>query len=139
MEHPTALRGSETILLADDDQLVRRWLHKVLQDLGYTIILARDGAEAVEAFSANRDTIDAVILDVVMPKLPGPKAYEMMVQAGLDVPALFITGYGFDAIPSVSQESSGPPVLYKPFADDELARRVRELLDERDTEPVAPE
>jgi CheY-like chemotaxis protein len=119
-------RGSETLLLAEDNRLVRAWLQTVLEDLGYTVIVTPNGAEAVEAYRAHKEEIGLVILDIVMPQLQGPQAYEAMHELGLFAPALFITGYGAAAKQAAAADV---PVLQKPFTVGELARQIRLCLD----------
>ena len=138
-------RGTETILLAEDEQLVREFAQTVLEGLGYKVLLAGDGTEAVEVFAANPKGIDLVILDAMMPKLSGQKACAAIMALRPDVPVLFITGYSADLVGtewptdiaggdvagnvSATMGEVRRPVLQKPFAIAELGRRVREALD----------
>jgi signal transduction histidine kinase len=93
-EIPVALRkGSETILLADDDDGMRQSAHEMLQELGYHVILASGGREAVSFFKSNADRIQLVILDIMMPKLDGPHAYEQIAAVHPNVPVIFTSGY----------------------------------------------
>ena len=121
--------GRETILLAEDEEDVRNLACSVLKGLGYQVLVAETGQAAVELFRANPECIQLVILDVVMPRLSGPKAYEMM-RAIRPVPALFITGYGAEMATLARGAGMGVNLLHKPFAVAQLGQKVREVLDQ---------
>lgn len=120
--------GTETILLADDHEGVREMTIEVLQSLGYRVILARDGEEAVKEFAAHRNDISLLLLDVVMPKMQGPDAYAKMCEVKADVPVIFTSGYSEEAASLTPLLAKGALILQKPYGRKELARRVRELL-----------
>ena len=86
-------RGTETILVAEDEAALRELAQTVLVELGYTVLLAQDGQEAVEIFAAQHKQIDLVLLDMVMPRLGGQEAYQQICHFNGGVPALFMTGY----------------------------------------------
>lgn len=132
-EEPKALAlptGRGTILLAEDEPKVQEFGRSVLEELGYSVLTARDGKEAVEVFAANRDKVDLIILDAVMPKLSGSKARRAIRALRADVPVLFITGYSEEIARLTSAESTTVHILRKPFGRAELGRKVREVLDE---------
>ena len=120
----------ETILVAEDEPALRRMLASTLTDLGYEVIVAPDGEEAVRAFDAWPGRIAMVILDVVMPRLGGVPAFQRMRALQPDLKVIFTTGYASDCV-QVRElvEIGSPPLLSKPFSPRELARRVREALD----------
>lgn len=122
--------GHETILLAEDELAVQELARDILEKLGYTVLLAANGAEAVELFRANKERIDLVILDAVMPRLSGPRAYEEMTKLRPHVPVLFITGYSAEMARLPRMARTGLHLLHKPFAVTELGRKVRETLGE---------
>ncbi|MGQ9494302.1 MAG: GAF domain-containing protein [Anaerolineae bacterium] len=124
-------RGDETILIAEDEQPVRELAQQMLETLGYTVLTASDGAEAVELFTANAERIDLVILDAVMPRLSGHKAYEAISALRPNLPVLFITGYSAEMVHMPSAMLATLPVLQKPFAMADLGRKVRKVLDEK--------
>jgi CheY-like chemotaxis protein len=74
--------GSETILVAEDEEVLRKLAKEVLEGLGYRVILARDGQEALDVYRTNKDRIDLVALDMVMPRLSGLQAYQQMKELG---------------------------------------------------------
>lgn len=73
--------GAETILLAEDEEAVRKLAKTVLEEFGYTVIEASDGQEAVSKFTANRDRIDLLLFDIVMPRMNGREVYEKIGRA----------------------------------------------------------
>ena len=89
--------GSETIMVAEDEEDVLSILSKLLESRGYQVLAARDGNEAISVFKANADRIDLVLLDMVMPKLIGRQVYEQIRESGSDVPVIFSTGYSLDS------------------------------------------
>jgi two-component system cell cycle sensor histidine kinase/response regulator CckA len=128
-ESRPARGGSETILLAEDHEGLRELARETLANLGYNIVLACDGEEAVRLFQANRDLIDLLLLDVVMPKINGPEAYARISAEKADVPVIFATGYSSEMTLLQSAQERGLTILQKPYVPRELARRVRETLD----------
>ena len=131
------LGGTETILVAEDEEPLRGLAKDVLEAMGYTVILAKNGEEAVETFKAKRGEIDLVILDVVMPRMGGHEAHERIRRLDKDVPIIFMTGYSAETVQSkfVRQnkfmEELGAALIQKPYNVEVLGRRVREVLDAR--------
>jgi two-component system cell cycle sensor histidine kinase/response regulator CckA len=125
-------RGSETILLAEDHEALRQVAHETLAGLGYEVILATDGEEAIREFSANCDRIHLVLLDVMLPKLSGTDVFAHIRQKCPDLPIILSTGYSPDISQLDRVRESGLLILQKPYSPRELAQRVREALDRRD-------
>jgi PAS domain S-box-containing protein len=121
--------GSETILIAEDHEGLRDLARETLANLGYEILIACDGKEAVSMFLANRDRIDLLLLDVVLPKINGPEAYARISAEKKDVPVIFATGYSPEMALLQDAQERGLTILQKPYVPKELARRVRETLD----------
>jgi PAS domain S-box-containing protein len=123
--------GDETLLVAEDEPVLRSLLATTLSDLGYEVLTAEDGEQAAQLFEQTRDRVGLVILDVVMPRMGGVQAYERMRAVAPYVKAIFTTGYA----PESAQVGDlvtrgGHALLTKPFSLDELGRKVRETLDE---------
>jgi PAS domain S-box-containing protein len=118
--------GSETILVAEDDLGVRRVLLRTLRALGYSVLEAVDGAEAVERARSHEGTIHLLLSDVIMPRLRGPDAARAIRELRPAIRVLFITGYAGEHDSTLWNEG---PVLGKPFTPDALAARIREVLD----------
>ncbi len=132
---PSFLGGDETILVAEDEETVRNLAKETLEELGYTVLLAKNGEEAVEVFGANRERIDLILSDVVMPRMGGSEVYEQIREMGGNVPLIFMTGYSPETVqsrfvkPKKTAEELGATVIQKPYSIDELGRIVREVLD----------
>jgi two-component system cell cycle sensor histidine kinase/response regulator CckA len=129
------LGGTETILVAEDDDALRNLARDVLSDLGYTVMLARDGKEALEIYAEKREQIHLLLLDVMMPRMGGTEAYERIRQLDGDVPSIFMTGYSSEMVRSrfVDQkmllEDLDAIVIQKPYSSETLGRKIREVLD----------
>jgi len=124
---PSVVGGHETILLAEDDDLVRNLNTTVLQGAGYRVLVARDGEEAMDVWHKHRDTIELAILDVVMPKRGGRDVFNAIAVGGRDIPVLFSTGYDYSALED-DYLPTGCAVLQKPYSPTDLLRRVRQML-----------
>jgi PAS domain S-box-containing protein len=121
--------GTETILIAEDHEGVREMARAALESLGYQILIAHDGEEAVEMFSAHGDSIALVLLDVIMPRRNGPKTYEAIQAMKPGIPVVFATGYSNETAALNEMVQRGIAVLRKPYSPGVLCRRVREALD----------
>jgi PAS domain S-box-containing protein len=122
--------GSETLLVAEDEAIVRHVVVKILEDAGYRVLTATNGAEAVSVFQEHRDAIDLVLLDLVMPKQNGLETWEQIRAIRPDVRVLFTSGYS-----DVHRIGPEHQLLQKPYEPDLMLRRIRGLLDaERRTE-----
>jgi len=121
--------GTETILIAEDDEAVRRMTTAVLEDAGYTIVEARDGEEAVREFSESRKPIHLVILDVIMPKKNGKAVYDEIRRLRPDVKVLFTSGYTADVLETQALVGLDVRFLQKPASPRVLLKTVRETLD----------
>jgi CheY-like chemotaxis protein len=120
------LGGSETILVAEDEEVVRAVIVRVLTTAGYEVLVAANGVEAVRLFKQQAQKVPLVVLDVIMPKLNGPEAAALIRGAREDVRVLFTSGYTDAALAGSDQQEH---LLQKPFEPDRLLRTVRQLLD----------
>jgi two-component system, cell cycle sensor histidine kinase and response regulator CckA len=125
-----APQGSETLLMAEDELEIRMMFKTFLEGLGYSVLVAQDGEEALQIFSAHRDRINLVILDAVMPKLSGPKVYGQMRTIRPTLPCILLTGYSEEMIKKNSDEVREIPILRKPITFEELGRKIRDVLDQ---------
>jgi CheY-like chemotaxis protein len=124
------LRGSETILIVDDEGVVRRFELEVLTECGYTVIEASGGVEhALELAHGHPGRIDLLLTDVVMPTLSGPEVSERLGRDRPNLRTLFTSGYASDAIVRHGVLEPGIAFLPKPLSRAALARKVRETLD----------
>jgi len=120
--------GVGTILVAEDDLAVRRLMATLLNEFGYSVIEARDGAEAVEKFEANVDEVDLCVLDNVMPRKNGYWAAEEIKRLRPDVPIIFFSGYQPNALCS-ELNPQDIQFLNKPLAPQDLLKKIRELIE----------
>jgi signal transduction histidine kinase len=120
--------GSETILLVEDQAMIRDVGRTILQGYGYQVLLAEDGREALATFRRERQRIDLVILDVTMPRLSGSDTLREMVLIDPDVRVLFASGYSADSLPGTSRPNV-VGFISKPYRAGDLARKVRAILD----------
>jgi two-component system cell cycle sensor histidine kinase/response regulator CckA len=123
-------KGNETLLIAEDELEIRKMLKTFLEGLGYNVLVAQDGEEALHVFSAHRDRIDLVILDAVMPRLSGPKVYGQMRSIRPTLPCILLTGYSDEIVKKYSDEGLEIPILRKPVTFEELGRKIRDVLDQ---------
>ena len=127
-EAPAILDGHETILLAEDDAVIREIVRRVLFRRGYTVLEAADGEEALGFWEPFPGPIDLLVTDVVMPRMNGPELAAELVLRRAGVRVLYITGHGGGELAS-PQPEEGPALLEKPFTAEELLGRVRAVLD----------
>lgn len=130
LEENTDTRGgSETILVVEDDDMVRGYVVQTLKRLGYEVLEAADGWRAADVFrNADRD-VDLVLTDVVMPGRSGREMYEELAGMKNDIRVVFMSGYNDDVIAHHGVLEAGVNLLPKPFSRDKLAAKIRGVLD----------
>ena len=119
----------ELLLLAEDDDMVRGLTRQMLERAGYKVLDARDGEDAMELFMAHATEVQALVLDVVMPRMDGRLLYENISELRPGVPVLFCSSYSADLLESEYMLEVGGTLLSKPFRVAELLERVRETID----------
>jgi len=122
-------RGTETVLVAEDDDSLRKLSRTVLAEYGYTVIEAVDGEDAVKKFMENKDTVRLLLLDLIMPKMNGKEAYDEIRKIMPDMKAIFVTGYALDLVRQKASLQDGVHLVYKPISPTALLRKVRSVLD----------
>ncbi len=122
--------GSETILVAEDDDYVRETVVKCLRDFGYTVLEAVDGDDAVEQYRAAQDRVRLLLLDVLMPKKGGREVYEQARAVCPDIKVLFNSGYPVDVLQGKGILNEGVNYMLKPILPSELLNKVRDVLDQ---------
>ncbi len=123
--------GTETILLVEDDEALRRSGTRVLRRYGYTVVTARDGREALDLVRSAAAPPDLIVSDVVMPHTGGPELLRALREAGVAAKVLFTSGYPARDVHDRTPLEPDVPFLAKPWTIQELVRRVREVLDAR--------
>jgi CheY-like chemotaxis protein len=129
-----ALRSGpgETILLVEDGEALRDVLHRVLEELGYTVLVARDGEEALAVSAKHTGPIHILVTDVVMPNVGGRELALELWKVRPDTRVLFMSGYTEDTILHQGLRKATVGFIGKPFRPDFLASKVREMLDTDD-------
>ncbi len=125
------MRGTETILLVEDDEALRRTAQRVLERSGYTVLPAADGEEALACFRQRARDIDLVLTDVVMPNLDGLELHRELERAGNRAPVLFVSGHPPSELRTQGRLGPDVPILQKPWTLAAILRKVRETLDGR--------
>jgi CheY-like chemotaxis protein len=123
--------GDETILVVEDEPMVREIVVRSLTHLGYTVHKANDGQEGLELSREFADDIDLIFSDIVMPRLSGPEMMQKVRQENRDTPVLFTTGFteSKHLLENGGDLREGIDLLQKPYTPNVLAERVREKLD----------
>ncbi len=125
-------QGKETVLLAEDEPLVRSMAATVLRDRGYEVLEAANGEEALRVIQNHGgEGIELLLTDVVMPQMGGPELAEKLHATHPGIKILFSSGYTGDYLPQANTLATGIAFLAKPYMPDALAVKVREVLDRR--------
>jgi two-component system, cell cycle sensor histidine kinase and response regulator CckA len=126
---PARMKGTETVLLVEDDRYVRSLVRRSLQSRGYTVLEAHSGEDALHVAQKHRGPINLLITDVVMPGMSGRELAEALTPLRPEMKTLYMSGYADDAILHHGVLDSGGALLQKPFSAEALARKVREVLE----------
>jgi PAS domain S-box-containing protein len=127
------LRGTETILVCEDETDIRNFIRETLESNGYTVIEAKDGEEGIDTFRRYKDRVALVLLDVMMPKKSGKDVYDAIVELDPEVKTIFMTGYSTDSLDRQGFGDSITPCIFKPIETDMLLTEIRRKLDEEGT------
>jgi signal transduction histidine kinase/CheY-like chemotaxis protein len=127
--------GTETILVAEDEDSLRDLAKQMLERAGYTVVAAANGKEAIRQFNEHAGEIDLLLLDVVMPEMGGRDVFDHIRERDPDVAVLFASGYSENAIHTNFVLKAGMELIRKPYRLHDLLERVRIILDDRATTP----
>ena len=125
----TAAGGSETVLLVEDEESVRQLVRETLETKGYHVIEGENGNAGLAAAQAHKGTIDLLITDVIMPAMGGHELAQRLVKSRPAIKVLYLSGYTEDAIVDQNTGENSKAFLQKPFTLQNLARKVREVLE----------
>jgi len=125
-------RGDETILLVDDEEIIIDVGAQLLERLGYTVLEARGGEEAVRIYRENRDKIDMLILDMIMPDIGGGEVYDEIKKINPDVKILLSSGYSINGQATEILKKGCNGFIQKPFNMKNISKKIREVLKEKD-------
>ena len=125
------LKGTETILLVDDEDMILNVGKDMLREMGYNVLLAGSGKEAVEVYRKHKDKIDLVVVDMIMPDMGGGEAYDTMKEDAPGVKVLLSSGYSIDGQVTEILKRGCDGFIQKPFNVKELSGKIREILDKK--------
>jgi two-component system, cell cycle sensor histidine kinase and response regulator CckA len=126
---PALVGGSETILVVEDEDGLRQLATKILSELGYTVLTANDGKQAIEVYAAQKEKLNLVILDLIMPQMGGREVYERIRKMGGILPILFMTGYSTEMFQNNFVDDKDAIIIQKPYSVFTLGQKVRQALD----------
>jgi CheY-like chemotaxis protein len=122
------LRGSQTILLVEDEDAVRSMMRLILQWNGYQVIEAPEAQTALNLCEQHQGPIDLLITDVVMPNMQGPALAQVIMRLRPNIRVLYVSGYASDALDQLGTLKPGSAFLQKPFTPETLARAITDLF-----------
>jgi PAS domain S-box-containing protein len=122
------LGGSETILLVDDEEMIIDVGTELLKKMGYRVLTAHRGKEAIEIYGQNKDRVAIVILDLIMPEMSGGEVYERLKEINPDVKVLLSSGYSLKGEAAHILKRGCHGFIQKPFKTNELSNKIREIL-----------
>jgi PAS domain S-box-containing protein len=125
----TAFHGNETVMVVDDESLIRTLVADILSRDGYTVLEAESGDKALELFQSNKEGIDLIVLDLIMPGMSGVATLEALRSISPDLRCIFSSGHGTDGIDAEYLSDKRISLVAKPYQADDLAVQVRHLLD----------
>jgi two-component system cell cycle sensor histidine kinase/response regulator CckA len=125
------LKGVEMVLLVDDEDSIVDVGEEILHMMGYQVLSARSGKEALELYQKSQATIDIVVLDMIMPEMGGEKTYDKLKEINPKVKVLLSSGYSIDGKAKEILEKGCDGFIQKPFTIEELSQKIREVLDKK--------
>jgi len=125
------LKGVEMVLLVDDEDSIVDVGGEILHMMGYQVLSARSGKEAVELYQKNQATIDIVVLDMIMPEMGGEETHDKLKEINPKVKVLLSSGYSIDGKAKEILEKGCDGFIQKPFTVEELSQKIREILDKK--------
>jgi CheY-like chemotaxis protein len=123
------INGTGRVLIIDDEELIINVADVMLKRLGYEVMVARSGKEAVEIFKANKNNIDVVILDMIMPDMGGGETFDALKVIRPDIKVLLSSGYSIAGEASKILDRGCDGFIQKPFNMNQISRKIKEVLD----------
>jgi len=123
------LKGYETILLVDDEDMVINVSREILNVLGYKVIVAKAGQEAIEIYKARQEEIDLVILDMIMPGMGGGETFDVLKSINPQIKVILSSGYSINGRPSKMLDRGCQAFIQKPYSMGDLSQKIRVVLD----------
>jgi len=125
------LKGTETILLVDDEEMIISVNTEILEMLGYGVCAVRSGEEAIEMYRSRKDKIDIIILDMVMPGMNGKETFELLRKINPQIPIILSSGYSITDQASKIMDQGCSAFIQKPFSTSDLSKKLRDVLDSK--------
>jgi PAS domain S-box-containing protein len=125
-----SMEGTGTVLLVDDEEVILKVGQDLLETMGYQVLLARDGKEAVEVYKKNYDIVDIVVLDMVMPTMGGGDAYDRIKELNQNIKVLLSSGFSIDGEATEILDRGCNGFIQKPFTMQALSRKIGDILGE---------
>jgi CheY-like chemotaxis protein len=125
------LKGDETVLLVDDEDMIIDVSERLLEKLGYKVLLARSGKDAIKTYKAKKDYIDIVILDIIMQDMNGGDIYDKLKEINPDIKVLLSSGYSINGQATGILERGCDGFIQKPFNIKDLSLKIREIFDNK--------
>jgi len=122
------VEGEGTVLLVDDEEMIRTVAEEMIRALGYEVITAEGGAEALTVFRERRDEIDIIILDLIMPKMGGSETFDRLREVDAGAKVLLSSGYGINGEASAIMKRGCNDFIQKPFSIHELSKKIKAVL-----------
>ncbi len=126
------IEGTGTVLLVDDEEVILEAGKDLLEAMGYLVLIARDGKEAIEVYRKNSDVIDIVVMDMVMPNMGGGEAYGRMKEINPNIKVLLSSGYSISGQASEILKRGCDDFIQKPFNIRQLTQTIRNILHRKD-------
>ena len=123
------IHGKETVLIVEDDEMVRKLSSRTLKKFGYAILEARNGLKALDLCKEYKGQIDLVLTDVIMPEMGGPELVKQLSEQYPHIKVVYMSGYTDNAISHHGVIEEGIAFINKPATPDELGQKVRDVLD----------
>ena len=125
------LKGTGTVLFVDDEDMILDVGTGLLKEMGYKVLVARGGKEAVEVYGKHKEEIDLVVLDMIMPDMGGGDAYDRMKEINPNIKVLLSSGYSIDGKAAEILERGCNGFIQKPFGLEELSQSIMETLNKK--------
>ena len=125
------MSGSETVLFVDDEDMIVEVAEELFEQLGYKVLTAGSGKEAIETYEKNKERIDMVLLDMIMPDMSGGDTYDSLKEVDPDIKVLLSSGYSLEGRATEILDRGCNGFIQKPFKMKELSQKLRGILDKK--------
>ena len=127
----STLRGTETVLFVDDEDMIIEVAGELFEQLGYKVLTAGSGREAIETYEKNKEKIDIVLLDMIMPDMSGGETYDKLKEINPDIKVLLASGYSMNGTATEIMDRGCNGFIQKPFKMKEFSQKLREILNQK--------